>query len=121
MEKIKLYVQSFDISTLGFIDKEGAQHACARAGKTVFSGLKHYPGSKLGRVLSEEERRAIRNVERFCERTNHELEVVDIGTIGFFRKVKLKVKGLTNVPAISYKDRVIHGVPTEENLKNLVQ
>jgi hypothetical protein len=119
--KIRVYVESVEISTLSFVDKEGALHACAQAGDTAFSGLKHYPGSKQGRVLSEEEREALRKVEDFCEKTGHEFEVVDIGTYDFFSKMKLRMKRLTNIPAISYKDRVIHGVPTEEKLQDLVQ
>ncbi|MCK4478674.1 hypothetical protein KAU88_09160 [Candidatus Bathyarchaeota archaeon] len=68
MEKIKIYVHSFNISTLDFVDKEGAQHACAQAGSTAFSGLKHYPSSMDNRYFSDKERNALTAVENFCRK-----------------------------------------------------
>lgn len=121
LEKIKVYVYSLKVSTLGFVDKEGAQHACAQAGSTAFSGLKHYPGAMDNRYISEEEKKAIIAVENFCAKKGYEFEVVDLATAGFFTKIRLKAKGLMNFPAISYGEKIIHGVPTEDALAKLVE
>lgn len=121
LEKIKVYVYSLGVPTLDFVDKEGAQHACAQAGNTAFSGLKHYPGAMDNRYLSEEEKKAILTVENFCIKKGYEFEVVDLATTGFFTKLRSKAKGLMNFPAISYGGKVIHGVPTEEELIELVK
>jgi hypothetical protein len=120
LEKIKVYVYSLKVSTLNFVDKEGAQHACAQAGSTPFSGLKHYPGAMDDRYISEEEKKAIIAVENFCARKGYEFEVIDLATASFFTKIKLKARGLMNFPAVSYKGKVIHGVPTEGALIKLV-
>jgi len=37
--KLEVYVQLLELSTLEFVDKEGAMHVCAQAGKTAFQGL----------------------------------------------------------------------------------
>lgn len=121
MDKIRIYVYSLGVSTLGFVDKEGAQHVCARAGDSAFSGLKHYPGSMNDRYLSDEEKKTVAIIEEFCSTNNCEFEVIDLATSGFLTQIKAKVKGLTNFPAIVFKERVFHGVPTEENLRELVK
>jgi len=121
MEKIKVYVYSLKVSTLGFVDKEGAMHACAGAGSSAFSGLKHYPGSMDNRYLSDEEKKAIIAVEDFCKEYNLEFDIIDVATRGFLTKMKLKAKGLMNFPSITFKEKVFHGVPTEETLKELLE
>jgi len=121
LDKIKVYVHSLGIPTLGFVDKEGAMHACAQAGNSAFSGLKHYPGPMDNRYLSDEEKNAILMVEDFCERNGCEFEVIDVAKCGFLTKMKMKTKGLMNFPAIAFKEKIIHGVPTEETLRELIE
>ena len=121
LNKIKVYVYSRTVPTLGFVDKEGAMHACAQAGSSAFSGLKNYPGSMENRYLSVEEKSAIVMVEDFCKRSGGEFEVIDVAGCGFLTKMKLKTKGLTNFPAITFKEKVIHGVPTEETLRKIIE
>ena len=116
-----MYVYSLQVSTLGFVDKEGAMHACAQAGSSAFSGLKNYPGSMDDRYLSDEEKKAIAVVEKFCNKHNLEFEIVDTATRGFLTKLRLKAKGLMNFPSIAFKEKVVHGVPTEETLKELLE
>ena len=120
MEKIKIYVQSFNVSTLDFVDKEGAQHACAQAGSTAFSGLKHYPSSMDNRYFSDKERDALTAVENFCKKKGYEFEVIDLAEKGFLTKMRLRLKGLTNLPTISFQKKVVHGVATEDALEKLV-
>lgn len=120
MEKVKVYVYSSKISTLGFVDKEGAQHACAQAGSTAFAGLRHFPGSMEDRYLSDSERRAIVAVEDFCRKKGLECEVVDLAGKGFLAKMRLRLRGLMRLPTVSFREKVVCGVPTEETLKKLV-
>jgi len=49
-----------------------------------------------------------------------DFEVVDFGTIGFLKSLKLKMKGLKN-PAISCGEKTIYGVPSERDLKELLK
>jgi len=120
MEKIRIYVHSFNISTLDFVDKEGAQHACAQAGSTAFSGLKHYPSSMDNRYFSDKERAALTAVENFCKKKGYEFEVIDLAEKGFLTKMRLRLKGLTNLPTISFQKKVVHGITTEDALEKLV-
>ena len=95
--------------------------ACAQAGNSAFSGLKHYPGSMDNRYLSDEEKKTIIAVEDFCSKHNLGLEKIDVATMGFLTKIKLTAKGLMNFPSIAFKEKVFHGVPTEETLRELLE
>ena len=120
MSKMRIYICSQTISSLDFVDKEGAQHACAQAGSSAFSGLKHYPGAVDNRYLSEEERQAIALVEDFCKKNRLDFEIVDLGKRGFLTKAKAFVKGIRKLPTIAFMEEKIDGIPTEEKLKMLV-
>lgn len=120
LEKIKVYVSSFKVSTLGFVDKEGAKHACAHAGSSAFSGLRNYLGSMDNRYLADEEKKAIIIVEDFCNKHGLEFETIDVAMMGSLTRMKLKVKGLMSFPAIAFREKVFHGIPTEETLKELI-
>lgn len=118
---IRIYVSSVEIPTTGFVDIEGARHECARATDKAFSGLKNYPSlDGTSRFLSTEEQKAILSVSDFCRKKGYSFEIVDVGTKGFIAKVKLRRKGLTDFPAISYQERIITGVPTHEALTALL-
>ena len=121
MDRIKVYVYSQAISTLDYVDFEGAKHACAQAGSSAFSGLKQYSGSMDDRYLSEEERKAIALVRQFSEENGLEFEIVDLANCGFVSKTKLFFKGIKKVPTIAFKGEKIAGLPTEENLKTLLE
>jgi len=119
MKKLKVYIHSFEIPTVGSVDKEGALHACAQAQRTAFEGLKRLSG--LGdRFLPDDQIEVLRRVEDFCSSNGVDFEVVDFGTIGFLKSLKLKMKGLKN-PAISCGEKTIYGVPSERDLKELLK
>lgn len=119
MKKLKVYIHSLEIPTVGFVDKEGAMHACARAQKTAFQGLERF--SSLGnRCLSDEQGEVLVRVEDFCNNNGLEFDVIDLGTIGFLRRLKLKMKGLKN-PAIRCGEKIVYGVPSEEDFKELLK
>jgi hypothetical protein len=118
---IRIYVSSAEIPTTGFVDIEGARHECARAADKAFSGLKNYPSlDGTSRFLSTEEQKAILLVSDFCRKKGYGFEIVDVGTKGFLKRVKLRRKGLTGFPAISYEEKIINGVPTHETLMALL-
>jgi len=119
MSKLKVYVHSLEIPTVGFVDKEGAMHACAKAQKTAFQRLERF--SSLGkRHLSDEEREFLMQIEDLCKKNSLEFEVIDLGTISLLARLKLKMKGL-KTPAISYGEKTVYGVPSEEDLKELLK
>ena len=119
-EKIKVFICSVKISTLNFVDKEGAQHACAQAGSSAFDDLKHYPGPMDERYISVEEKKAMATVEAFCEEHGLEFEVVDFAELGFLTKLRLKRKGIKDFPTVLYGEKSFCGIPTEEDLEKLV-
>ncbi|RLG91204.1 hypothetical protein DRO34_04420 [Candidatus Bathyarchaeota archaeon] len=121
LERIKVFVYSTKLSTLGFVDKEGAMHACAQAGSSAFTGLKHYPGAMDERYISVEEKNAIAAVEAFCKKHGFDFEIIDFAKLGFLDKMKLKRKGVKTFPAILYGEKAFHGVPTEKDLERLVK
>ena len=120
MAKIRIYVYSQSVSTLDFVDKEGAQHACAQAGSSAFSGLKHYPGVMDNRYLSEEEKRTITLVEEICKKNQLDFEIIDLGKSGFLTKTKAFMKGIRKFPIITFMEEKIDENPTEEKLIALV-
>lgn len=119
MKKLKVYICNVEIPTVGFVDKEGALHACAQAQKTAFQGLERF--SSLGnRYLSDEQRGVLMRVEDSCKNNGLECEIIDLGTMSFLARLKLKMKGLKN-PAVSCGEKIVYGVPGEEDFKELLK
>lgn len=120
MAKIKLFVCSFSLPTVGFVDKEGAVHACARAQKTAFEGLARVSGIVGNRHLCDDDYKALGRVKEFGDSRGLEFEVVDVAALSFLGKLRLRMKGV-RTPAIAYKDRIFTGVPTKEDLKKIIR
>jgi hypothetical protein len=120
MKKLKVDIHSLEIPTVGFIDKEGAMHSCAHAQKTAFQGLERFSSIGGKRYLSDEEREVLMHVEDFCKNNGLEFEVIDLGTISFLARLKLKMKGL-KTPAVSYREKILYSLPGEEDLKKLLK
>lgn len=120
MKKLKIYVHSLEIPTIGFVDKEGAMHACAQAQKTAFQGLERFSTIGGNRYLSDEEREVLKRVEFFCKDNGLEFEVVDLGPMGFWARLKMKMKGL-RTPATCCEEKIVYGVPSEEVLRELLK
>jgi len=120
MKKLAVYVHSFEVPTVGFVDKEGAMHACAQAQKTAFQGLGQVSGMLGNRYLTDEERELLTRVENFCKNNGLEFEVIDLGTLSFLTRLKMKVKGL-KTPAVCCDEKSIHGVPSEEELREFLK
>ena len=120
MEKLKVYVHSSRIPTVGFVDKEGAMHACAQAQRTAFEGLGQR-GSLLGdRYLRSGDEQVLMNVEDFCKNNGLKYDIVDLGTMSFLARLRLRIKGV-NAPAIRCGERMLYGVPSEEDLEKFLR
>jgi hypothetical protein len=118
MAKLRVYVHSFELSTLGFVDKEGAMHACAQAGKTAFEGLGRVSNLLGNRYLCDEDRKALAFVEEYCRNNGLEYEVVDLAAMSFLQKLQLRMRRI-GTPSVCYEEKTLLGVPTEENLAEL--
>jgi hypothetical protein len=120
MVRLKVYVHSFEVPTAGFIDKEGAMHACAQAQKTAFQGLEHHAGLFGKRYLSDEDREILMRIEDYCKNNALEYEVVDVGSMGFLAKLGLRMKGI-KTPAICSGEKTLCGIPSDEDIKKLLR
>jgi hypothetical protein len=119
MVKLKVYVSSFEVPTVGFIDKEGAMHACAQAQKTAFQGLEHHAGLFGQRFLPDEDREVLMRIENFCKNNALEYEVVDVGSMSFLAKLALRRKGI-KTPAVCAGEKTRCGIPSDEDMKKLL-
>ena len=130
MKRLKIYVHSFEAPPVGLKDKDGAKqvwthnaipwsHASAKAQKTA-KGLALYAGLFEKRCLSEEESEFLLKMDDFCRDNAVEYDVVDVGRMTLFAKLALRTKGV-KTPAISSEDRVLCGIPSEEEIKKLLK
>jgi len=97
---------------------KGARLACAQAQKTAFTGLEHFSSLFGNRYLSDEEREFLLRTNDFCKEHGLNLKIIDLGTVDFLEKLKLKIKGVTT-PAICCGKRIIHRLPSEEDVKGI--
>ena len=119
-KKIKVYVSSFEISTLNYVDKDSIGHPCvtSRHGDNIFTKFKHLPKRSWNGYLTDDQMKAVDIVCEFCKENRLEYEIVDITNASFVNKMKLVLRGV-KAPTISFKGRKIEGIPTKENLKTL--
>jgi hypothetical protein len=120
MDRLKVYVHSFEVPTVGFVDKEGAMHACAQAQKTAFQGLERRAGLFGKRYLSDEDREVLMRIEGYCKNNALEYEVVDVGRLSFLAKLGLRLKGI-KTPAICSGEKTLCGIPSDEDIKKLLR
>ncbi len=113
MQKLKVYVHSFEIPTVGFVDKEGAMHACAQAQRTAFQVLKSVSSMIGNRYLPNEEREVLMLAEDFCRNNGLEFETIDLGTMSFLARLRLRIQGI-KTPVITYEEKIFFGVPSEK-------
>jgi hypothetical protein len=118
MEKLRVYIHSFEVPTVGFVDKEGALHACAQAQKTAFQGLEQRSSLFGNRYLCNENREVLMRVEDFCKNNGLQYNIIDLGTMSFLARLGLRLKGV-KAPAICCREKILYGVPSEEDLKKL--
>lgn len=122
MAKLKVYVQSLDISAAGFVDKEGAMHSFCAPGlkEATFQGIERQSGLFGNRYLSEEDREFLMRVDGFCKNNGLKYDVVDLEGTGFLAKLMLRMKGI-KAPAVVFGQRTLQGIPLDEDLMKLVR
>jgi hypothetical protein len=123
LANLKVYVHSFEVPTAGFIDKEGAMHACgaAQAHANAFQGLAQNAGLFGKRCLSNEDNEVLTRIDSFCKDSATEYKVVDIGSMSFLPRLRLRMKGRHETPAICMGEKTFCGVPSDEDLKKLLR
>lgn len=119
-EKIRVYVSSFKISALDYVDAGSMGHPCVttRNAESMFTEYQHLPKGSLNGYLTDDQIKAIDVVSEFCEDNGMEYEVVDTAKMSFINKTKLAFRGIT-APAVTFKGEKIEGVPTKEDLEAL--
>jgi len=120
MRELKVYVHSFEFPTVGFVDKEGAMHACAQAQTTAFQSLHSISGMLGNRYLTDEERTFLDCIDRSCKKFGLEYEIIDIGTINFLRRLRLRLSGV-KCPTVCCGKRILQGVISEEKLAKFLE
>jgi hypothetical protein len=117
--KLTVYIHSFEVGTVGFVDKEGAQHACAQAQSTAFQSLARLSGLFGSNYLCDEDRETLIQVEEFCKNSHIKYAVVDMGKLPFIARLRLRMKGI-KTPTICYGSEKLQGVPCNKDLERLV-
>jgi hypothetical protein len=120
MAKLKVYVHSLEPPTLGFVDKEGAQHACAQAQTIAFQGLQRLSGLFGNCYLTDQDRETLLMVEDFCRNNGLQFEVVDMGQMSFSKKLKSRMISM-KTPAVCCQEQTFYGVPKQADLERLLK
>lgn len=120
MKKLKVYIHSLEIPTVGFVDKEGAQHGCAMAQKTAFQELERFSSIGGNSYVTDEQKEVLTRVQDFCKNNGLEFEVIDLGTKSSWTRLRLRMKGLKN-PTITCGKKMFYGVPSEKDLQDLLK
>jgi len=120
-DKVQVYVSSFEISTLDYVDKDSMGHPCvtARHGENIFIGLKHVPQGLIDGYLTEDQLETIDVVGQFCEINGLQCEIVNMTNLGWLRKMKLVLQGI-KAPTTIFRGKRIEGPPAKEDLEALI-
>ena len=120
-KKITIYVSSFEISTLDYVDKHSMGHPCVTShhGENVFTEFKNLPGKSWDGYLTDDQMKTVGIVSEFCEENELEYEVVDTRNTSFISKMKFMLKGI-KAPTISLDGKKIEGIPTKKELRALI-
>jgi len=117
--RIKVYINSVELSTLDFVDPLSLGHACDQPGERISSGIKHMPKRSSG-FISEEEKKAIDLVEQISRENGLNYEIIDLARAGSMTRLKFVLKGW-KVPVISIENETIIGLPTKEQLESILR
>jgi len=104
MRKLKVYVRSYELSTLQFVDFEGGRHVCAEASKSAYSGLGSVSNLLGNRYLCDEDRKALATVEEYSKANSLEYEIKDLGRMSYLHNLVFRMKGI-KTPALFYEDK----------------
>lgn len=59
-------------------------------------------------------------VEDFCKNNGLEYDIIDLGTMSFLARLRMRMKGV-NAPAVRCGEKILCGVSSEEDLKKLLR
>lgn len=118
-EDVVFYIQSFGISTLGMVDKEGAMHACAQAGSTPFTGLKDAV-NRPNRVYTDADWEALKIAEVLQKNTGVNVEIIDISQ-SFVQRLKLLSKGGIRTPQFVINGEKMPSITSVDQLASYLQ
>jgi len=116
--RIKVYINSVELSTLDFVDVLSLGHSCDQPGERISSGIKCMPRGSSG-FISDEERKAIDLVKQFSKENGLNYEIIDLTKAGPMTRLKFVLKGW-KVPVISIENETIIGLPTKEQLESIL-
>jgi hypothetical protein len=119
MVKLTVYIHTIKLGTVSFVDKEGAMHACAQAQSTAFKELTRLSGLFGNRYLCDDDRNTLLKVESFCRNKGLEYDIVDLGTMNFLTRLRLRIAGIRTSTICCGKERFF-GILSEEDLQKLV-
>jgi hypothetical protein len=116
--KLTVYIHSFEVGTVDFVDKEGAMHACAQAQSTAFQRLAQFSGLFGNTYLCDEDRETLARVEEFCKANGLEYTIVDLGKLGRITRLRLRMKGI-RTPTVCCGNVRLSGIPSDQDLRQL--
>ena len=123
MDKIKVYINTVELSTFDFVNVDGIGHPCAHThdnpGTRISAGLRNMPKGSSG-LISDEERKTIELVDQFSEENALKYEIIDLAKAGPVTQLKFMMRGW-KTPAVSFANETIVGLPTRERLELLVR
>ena len=117
--RIKVYINSVELSTLDFADPLSLGHPCDQPGERISSGIKHMPKHSSG-FISDEEKKAMDLVEQISRENGLNYEIIDLARAGSMTRLKFVLKGW-KVPVISIENETIIGLPTKEQLESILR
>lgn len=117
--RIKVYINSVELSALDFADVLSLGHACDQPGERISSGTKHMPKGSSG-FISDEERKVIDLVEQFSKENGLNHEIIDLNKAGPMTRLKFVLKRW-KVPVVSIENETIIGLPTKEQLESILR
>lgn len=119
MGKLTVYIRSLEVGTVGFVDKEGAMHACAQAQSTAFESLTRLSGLFGDNYLVDEDRETLTQVAEFCNVSHTEYTIIDLGQLSFIKRLRLRIKGM-RTPTVCCGSEKFQGVPSRKDLERLM-
>ncbi len=118
MAKIKVYIETFEISPLHVSNVLTLGHACDSPGERISAGMKHM-GIDSNAYVSDEDRKVVDFIDQFSKENGLDYEIVDLTKAGLMTRLKFLIKGW-KVPVVSVGNETIMGLPTKEQLKSIL-
>lgn len=119
VEKIKVYVNTIELSILDLVSVNTLGHQCDNPSSTISTGMRHMPKDSSG-LISDEEKKTIELVDQFSEEKGLKYEIIDLAKAGPLTQLKFMMKRW-KTPVVSLESEAIIGMPTREQLESLIR